>query len=532
MLSLSQRVLCVDWDRLSVRLVVARTGRGVVSLEDAHSHLVPAEVDADDPTSMGSHIAGLLKQHHLRQHRVILAVPRDKAVINRLALPPTPADELAAAVQFQSLRELPFPMDEAVVDFVVTARNEANLATEVLVAAVRKDVLERIRETARAAGLAATRIGLRPYANLVSLRHLPGLDGQRVMLIDVGPATTEIDVVSNGQLVFSRAASITLGDQATVEDTTPVDDATREEAIRALTVEITRTLQAYRASEPDGTVDRVVIAGGTGLEEVLQQTVRERFQMECELFDPSGPLGLDAADGAKLRSFCVPLGLAWGLSREGMLDLDFLNPTRPIPRGETLRKRVRRGAIAAAALVVAALGWYTNERMSLAEANRELRKELTALKEQDLERRFIQTQIERTEELDERQQVWLDHLLALSMGATVPAENTEPPQPGEAILIEGLTFDETAETIRMLLLGRTFDDVSRYAEVINSLRDDGRQMYRVPGFAWTPAEKIAGYAGGTRFMIDLVRLSRLTDEISKAERERKREFKELQRVYR
>ena len=97
-LSLMRKVLCVDWDRRALRLVVARVGQGVVSLEDAHSHPVPDDIDVDDPVAMGGLLARMLRWHGWRYRRVIVDVARDKAVINRLTLPPTPLDELAATV--------------------------------------------------------------------------------------------------------------------------------------------------------------------------------------------------------------------------------------------------------------------------------------------------------------------------------------------------------------------------------------------------------------------------------------------------
>ena len=156
---------------------MARIGAGEMELEDAHSQRLPANVDAEDAVAMGAFIGQMLARHRIKLNRVIVDVPRDRAVINRLTVPPTPLNELAAAVRFQAMRELPFPIDEAAIDYVVTARNEDNHATEVLLAAVRREPLDRLRETCEAAGLTPARIGLRPYANTISVNHLPG-DGR------------------------------------------------------------------------------------------------------------------------------------------------------------------------------------------------------------------------------------------------------------------------------------------------------------------------------------------------------------------
>ena len=102
MIRLPRNILCVDWDKRSLRMVVARIGGGPMQLEDAHSHRVPNTVDADDPQAMGGFIAQMQRRHRWHHRRVIVDVPRDKVVLNRMTLPPTPVSELAAAVRFQA----------------------------------------------------------------------------------------------------------------------------------------------------------------------------------------------------------------------------------------------------------------------------------------------------------------------------------------------------------------------------------------------------------------------------------------------
>lgn len=187
MTKLPRKVLCLDWDARNLRLVVARPGRGQMLLEDAHAHRIPADVNPESPPALGEFIAQALRRHRWRHTRALLNVPREKAVINRLTLPPTPPDEVAAAVRFQAMKELPFPLDSAVVDFTVLRRDEGGRVTEVLLAAVPLEALEGLRATCRAAGLEPARTGLRPHANLVSVRHLPELAEKRVLFVDVGP---------------------------------------------------------------------------------------------------------------------------------------------------------------------------------------------------------------------------------------------------------------------------------------------------------------------------------------------------------
>ncbi|MEW6253974.1 MAG: pilus assembly protein PilM, partial [Planctomycetota bacterium] len=287
-----RRVLCLDWDKRSLRIVVARIGRGRTVLEDAHSHRLPNTVDADEPEQMGEFIKSMLRRHGLHHKSVVVDVPRERAVINRLTLPPTPLPEVAAAVRFQAMKELPFPIDTAAVDYVVMGRDERGLATEVLLAAVTRETLDRVRLTCEAAGLKPVRIGLRPYANLISAGNVRDSADGRVLFVDVGPGATEIDVMMAETLVFARSANVNVPLVTSESVTTDsriftlaevsdlaASDEVIESAVNELLVETMRTIQAYRAGVPEGGLDEVIVAGGTGIETQLADRLHRRLEL-------------------------------------------------------------------------------------------------------------------------------------------------------------------------------------------------------------------------------------------------------------
>ncbi len=317
--SLSRKVLCLDWDSRYLRMVVASgTGRGSIALQDAHAAMIPPSLNPDDPAALGAFIVQKLKRYNLSTRRVALDIPRERAVINALTLPPTPIDELPAAVRFQALKELPFPVDEAVIDFAVTRRESRNVITEVMLVAVRKEVVERVRDTCAAAGLTPVHVGLRPYSNAFSVvaAHRPG--DKRILLVDVGPSLTEIDVIRGPSLIFSRSAHVAvppiggqvmIGEDSRVSSKRELDeiaasDDARDEAVDLLGVEIQRTIQAYRATEPSASIDEIVIAGGTGIESQLLSSVAAKFGTQCTLYNPASTLGVADAEAVKLR--CWP----------------------------------------------------------------------------------------------------------------------------------------------------------------------------------------------------------------------------------
>jgi type IV pilus assembly protein PilM len=536
----TRKVLCLDWDRRSLRIVVARIGGGRMALEDAHLHRVPAEITADEPQAFGGFIARALSQHQIRHKHVIVDVPRDRAVINRLRLPPTPNDELPAAVRFQAMRELPFPLDEAQIDFVTIERDEQGRSTEVLLAAVRRETLELIRATCEAAGLKPTRIGLRPYANLVSVRQLPDMIDRTVLYLDVGPSMTEIDVIQGDTLVFSRAASVGVplaggelaGDDSRVSakselSTLELSHAVESQAVDELLVEVTRSLQAFRATEPEATIDQIVIAGGTGIESTLLDAMDERFGLPTTLFDPTRTLGIAEHEAGKLRAFSAALGLAWAVARNGLLELDFLNPKRPVERHASLKKRLRMAGLAAGIALAAGIGWAVRERIQLnqrldilQDVNRKLAEELEAYYRFD--NRILAA---RDWETESKLGVLLDHLLAVTQAA-VP----QGAKPGEKLLITGLNWRNSSSQLTLKVAADEIDTADQLVRTLNGLEHEGERLYRAQPGTWQELSTVdPRFKGSVDVTVEVIELARLQENERARERELERRVRTVAR---
>lgn len=526
MIRLPRMVLCLDWDRRALRMVVARVGSGRIALEDAHSHRLPPNLDADDAKAMGEFIARMIQRHRWKHRRVIVDIPRERVVINTLTLPPTPTEELASVVQFQAIRELPFPVDEGVIDFAVTAREGKNLVTQVLLAAVRKETLERVRETCVAAGLTPARVGLRPFANVCSVMRACNAATRRVMMVDVGPALTEIDIVRGGVLSFSRSANVSIPSmQATdilvSEDSrvsskadllgVAASEEAMDEAVESLLVEITRTLQAFRATEPTAALDEIVVAGGTGVEPKAVPAIAARLSLPCKLFDPSGALGVGPGDGAKLRAFSAALGLAWGLGKEGRLEIDFLNPKKPVPPRQSFKRRLR---FATAAAGVLAVGGAATGVMKYSALSRELEATSEQVTEWTKEVKGLVEIRNAVEEVDEwaREGVWLDDLLRISEQAI---------SPGEKMRVSNISFNE-----------RGVISLSLMAADQQTHTDFSARLNGVPGYTarardWSGRETVAEkFHGAGKVEVIVNALDRHMSQQAKREQDRKERLKE------
>jgi Tfp pilus assembly PilM family ATPase len=347
------RFCAIDFDSRQLRVVHAeRVGDRTRILKLAAAEM-PAGIDAANPEAIGAFLAQTLSEMHLRNVAVLMNVPRGQAVLKPITLPPgTKPNEMANMVRFQAEKELTFRLEEAVIDFTLESHYGAEHGTQaeeqgdhVLVAAVKRPVIEFYQRIAHAAKVRLIRLGLRPYANLRCIDAYGGVPAQsRLAVIHITADEAEIDVVDEGGLTFCRSAVVS------VPPPDSTDAAAVDAAVMTVVAEATRSLQSYMAVERSQKIDSVLLAGGTGVESQVAAHLKQRLSIPCRMLDPTRSLGLGEA-GAGASAFISALGLAAGQGDATGLAFDFLNPKRP-PVVRDMKK-IRRIVIGAGAAAVA-----------------------------------------------------------------------------------------------------------------------------------------------------------------------------------
>ncbi len=428
-----KKILAFDWDTRTLRVVHALLGKRGVKIDRLLSVAIPKDVEPANPEQMGRHIRRTLEQEEISTRHAIVDIPRDQAFLNTLKLPCQAPDELPGMVKIQVAKELPFPEVEAVIDYVVGPSEPGDVSSEVLVAAVRHEVLEQYEATFSAAGLRLDRVGLRPYANRMVacalLRHAPP---ERVLIIDVGPRLTEISVLRDSFLSFSRAAEVLipkdLGAEAPLSifpdkptegqedqarrppETTSTPATGTDRVIRSLLVEVTRSIEAYRAVDAGAKLDHAVIMGDVGIEEALAEAIQQRLDVTTELYNPASTFGWQSEEGAAAGAFAAGLGLVLGHADEGALHFDFLHPKRTV---SATRKRIKKARVVAAVVALFLLaggvgfsGYYADDR----EERDALTRKIEELQADKKEKGKFLDLMDGIREFDAGQHVWVDVL--------------------------------------------------------------------------------------------------------------------------
>jgi len=487
-----KKILAIDWDARTLRVVHALTGKRGVKIDRILSAAIPSDVAPNSPEAMGLHIKRVLEQESISTRVAMVGIPRDQTTLKTLSLPAIKPEELAGIVEIQIAKELLFPLSHAVIDFTIGTAHEGGKTREVLVSAVRHEVIEQYKATFAAAGLKLERIGLRPHASKVALCKLLEFSmPERVMFIDVRPEYPEIDVIKQSSLTFSRAPSLHLPEDF-AESTTisPVRDEGSSEAlssltlsegvpspfglgagrvspmdrtINALVMEVTKSIEAYRAGDPGASMDQVVIGGDTGVEEKLSEVIQKRLGIATELYNPAAAFGWEPDEGAGAVGFAPTLGLVLDEVDESALHFDFLHPKKMV---STTQARLKKAPLVAAVIVLfcaaTVLGaWqYTkNDRKTLAAIEAQI-DELEGA--QSKNKKFLRL-MEELREFDQEQHIWIDEWY--DVFALLPSN--------QELVVNSLDMSQTDGRIKLKTNAKSRELASQLIEKLESFRREG-----------------------------------------------------------
>jgi type IV pilus assembly protein PilM len=319
----------LDIGTQSVKLVRLKSSQGAVELCDFG--LEPVELD----------LAGLLKRMvKLEGAEKINISVSGPATITRLAsFPAMNSNELKLSLKFEAQKHIPFPIQDLSLDSAILKDGLPDNKMLVLLSAVKKDFLSQRLKIMEDAGLRAAVVDIDSLALANAFNFNYGQDKEKigdkaVALLNVGAATSNLDILEEGILRLSRDISIA-GNNFTQKaaDMLGLDfkaaeelkrNPVREEAQKAaaaveavlstLASEI-RTSFDYYESQGSSSVAKIFLSGGGSQFAGLKELLTNLLGMEVQLWDPLRQIkSAGAIDPRKLADIASQLAVAVGLA--------------------------------------------------------------------------------------------------------------------------------------------------------------------------------------------------------------------------
>lgn len=290
-----------------------------------------------DLESVAVAVKQLIKDTGTKSRSVNIALPESKVFTRVIEVPELSPRELSSAIKWEAEQYIPLPLDQVNVDFTVLrdSKQTGTNKMEVLLVAAPKALIDKYLTIMEMAELTVVGAETEIIAtSRAAARSIPNV--QTVMIVSLGAQTSDIAILQNGVLMFTR--SVSAGGEAltrAIAQSLDFNLTQAEEYKRAygmqkdklegkiitaskpildtITSEITRAFAFYQEKYKDEHIQTILLSGGTARLPGMVTYLAEALGVEVQLVNPWVGIGRDARFNVLSQegpNFCVAVGLA------------------------------------------------------------------------------------------------------------------------------------------------------------------------------------------------------------------------------
>jgi type IV pilus assembly protein PilM len=281
--------------------------------------------DATREAAVQGVLQGMLTEKGIKAKSLNVCAPGFHVFSKFVKLPPVDSGKVGQIVEYEAKSNVPFPLEEVVWDYQILG-STAGGELEVLLVAIKADVVEGLFRVTEAAGLKLQLTDVSPAALCNSFRYNYGDLEDCTMLLDIGAKTSNLLFFEKGK-VFSR--SINLGANSITQDfanesklkwdvaeklkieegfvslggayeepenahQAAISKIARQFMTR-LHIQVNQTMQFYRGQQGGSAPQRLFLSGGASVMPYTAQFFAEKLNVPVEYFNPLRNVQIDPA---------------------------------------------------------------------------------------------------------------------------------------------------------------------------------------------------------------------------------------------
>lgn len=290
-------------------------------------------------------IQSVCNNHQVNATHVVTGVSGHSVILKNIVLPPMSREELEESIDWHAEEHIPYDLADVSLDYQVTMETED--ATNVLIAACKRERIDNIKQAIQLAGKTPVVIDVDTFAlqNCYEVNYEP-TDDDVVTLLNIGASTMNVNIVKGTRSLFTR--DITVGGsqftdvlqrslglnfqqaEALKRGVSDVVDGVEEKSIEPLmnnvteivAMEIQKTFDFYRATTDDTEtqVQKILLSGGGSKLLGLAEELSQRLELPVEVLDPFRKIKVDPKkfDPDYMKEIVPEMAVAVGLAVRGV----------------------------------------------------------------------------------------------------------------------------------------------------------------------------------------------------------------------
>lgn len=419
----SKSFLAVDFGAVNLKLAEFEVNESGVLLLRQYSLRSLGQEGVQESTreaAIQRVLGELLGEKSYTSKRANICAPGFHTFSKFVKLPPVDTSKVTQIIQYEAQQNVPFPLEEVVWDYQILGAAPTG-ELEVLLVAIKTDIVEGVFRVAEAAGLSTQLVDVSPAALCNAFRYNYGdLEGC-TMLLDIGAKTSNLLFFEKGN-VYSRGINIganSITQDFAKEARLSFDEAERikieegfvslggayeepdnphaaaiskiaRQVMTRLHIQVNQTLQYYRGQQGGSAPARLFLSGGAAIMPYTAQFFAEKLNLPegVDYFNPFKNVQIDPAlNLEELAKVAHGMGEVVGLGLRNLarcpVELNLM-PKSSLKR-QTLRQKQPFfiASLCCLLLILFAFGWFYHRRADEKKARLdELKNELAPLQSQ------------------------------------------------------------------------------------------------------------------------------------------------------
>ena len=247
----------------------------------------------------------LSKKAKIKTKEVVISIAgHSSVIIKRVSLPDMTEDELAESIKFEAEQYIPFDIEDVNLDFQILGPKEEPGQMDVILVAVKKDIINEYLAVVKEAGFNCQIIDVNSFAleNTYEINYEIE-PGKNVALVNIGTSTINMNILKGGISVFTRDSAVgsnlhtevlqrefnltyevaeRLKRGEPVENVAPQDAfSVMELASEEIIAEVNRSLEYFHEE-----INEIVLSGGCALIKDFPKLLAEKIGVETKILQP------------------------------------------------------------------------------------------------------------------------------------------------------------------------------------------------------------------------------------------------------
>lgn len=304
---------------------------------------VPPEIIVDgaiiDSLRLVESLKELIKRSRIKATNAVVGISGHASVIiKRISVSEMSEEDLAESIKFEAEQYVPFDIEDVNLDFQILGPREEQGQMDVILVAVKKDVINEYVNAVKETGLNPVIVDVDAFAleNVYEVNYEIE-PNKNVALVNIGASTINLNILKGGVSVFTRDSSlgsnlhteaiqktfgITFEHAERLKKGETVEGIPPEEARSAVLSasediinEISRSLEYFRSTTLHEDINEVILSGGGALVKDFSRVLSEKIGVESRVSQPFRSIEIPKRfDAAYIQDIAPMAAVAVGLA--------------------------------------------------------------------------------------------------------------------------------------------------------------------------------------------------------------------------